>query len=226
MSRAPVVAIDGPAGAGKSTAARMVAERLGLLLVDTGALYRAVALVALEQGVDWGDGPALGAIARRLDLRFARGEGRPRLLVDGIDRSDDIRGEVISRGASRVSAHPEVREALLGVQRRMGQEGGVVMEGRDIGTVVLPDADVKVFLTASLDARTRRRHEELVGRGVSVEPDAVRAEIVERDARDSQRALAPLRQAADAVPVDTSELDVSDVVECLVRIVRERTATD
>ncbi len=221
MSRRPVVAIDGPAGAGKSTAARMLAERLGYVLIDTGALYRAVALVAKERGVDWSDGPALGEVARSLALEFGRAEGgRPPLYVDGVDRSADIRREDVSQGASRVSAFPEVRAALLDVQRRMGEAGGVVMEGRDIGTVVFPDAEVKVFLTASVEARARRRYEELVARGVQPDLSAVLREIEERDARDSGRAVAPLRQAPDAVLLDTSDLGLSDVVGRLVEIAR------
>ena len=221
MSRRPVVAIDGPAGAGKSTAARMLAERLGYVLIDTGALYRAVALVAKERGVDWSDGPALGEVARSLALEFGRAEGgRPPLYVDGVDRSADIRREDVSQGASRVSAFPEVRAALLDVQRRMGEAGGVVMEGRDIGTVVFPDAEVKVFLTASVEARARRRYEELVARGVQPDLSAVLREIEERDARDRGRAVAPLRQAPDAVLLDTSDLGLSDVVGRLVEIAR------
>lgn len=221
MSPRPVVAIDGPAGAGKSTAARMLAERLGYVLIDTGALYRAVALVAKERGVDWSDGPALGEVARSLALEFGRAEGgRPPLYVDGVDRSADIRREDVSQGASRVSAFPEVRAALLDVQRRMGEAGGVVMEGRDIGTVVFPDAEVKVFLTASVEARARRRHDELVARGVQPDLSAVLREIEERDARDSGRAVAPLRQAPDAVLLDTSDLGLSDVVGRLVEIAR------
>lgn len=231
MTRLPVIAIDGPAGAGKSTAARLLADRLGYVLIDTGALYRAVALVARERDLPWSDGPALGALARGLVLRFGAGESeRPPLFVDGVDRSADIRAEDISQGASRVSAHPEVREALLGVQRAMGREGGVVMEGRDIGTVVFPDADVKVFLTASVDARAARRSEELVARGVQRDIDAVRREIEERDERDTHRAVAPLRRAADAVYLDTSALGLDAVVDRLATlvadVVRARSATD
>ncbi len=222
MSRPPVIAIDGPAGAGKSTAARLLAERLGYVLIDTGALYRAVALVAKERDVDWSDGPALGEVARslRLECGRTRAGGRPPLYVDGEDRSIDIRREDISQGASRVSAFPEVRAALLDVQRRMGESGGIVMEGRDIGTVVFPDAEVKVFLTASVEARAQRRFDELVARGVQPDLSAVRDEILERDARDSGRAVAPLRQAPDAVRLDTSGLPLAAVVDRLVEIAR------
>jgi cytidylate kinase len=201
----------------------MLAEKLGLVLVDTGALYRAVALVARERGIDWDDGRAVGDVARSLDLRFgAAGAGRPALFVDGIDRSGEIRTELVSQGASRVSAHPEVRDALLEVQRGMGRAGGVVMEGRDIGTVVFPDADLKVFLTASLDARAGRRCDELRARGAVAELQSVREEIAARDARDSGRDVAPLRRAEDAELLDTSGMGIEEVVERLAERVRAK----
>jgi len=222
VSRArPVVAIDGPAGAGKSSCALRLAQALGFVLVDTGALYRGVALAALERGLDWSDATALGALTRGLDLRFESGpDGAPRLLVDGVDRSGDIRTQVIARGASRVSQHPEVREALLGLQRKLGSEGGVVLEGRDIGTVVFPDAEVKVFLTASVEVRGRRRYDELRARGEQPDLARIVAEIAERDAVDANRAVAPLRPAPDSVVVDTSTLPIDEAVAALVAHVR------
>ncbi|MDQ3032629.1 MAG: (d)CMP kinase [Myxococcota bacterium] len=219
-ARGPVVAIDGPAGAGKSTVSRGVAAQLGFALVDTGALYRAIALRAREEGISWQDGPALGALGAELELSFVDSPGGSRLLVDGRDRSGDIRTGEISQGASIVSQHAEVRAALLGLQRRLGAEGGVVLEGRDIGTVVFPDAEVKVFLTASDEERARRRQAELSGRGARAELDAVLAEIRERDHRDSSRPVAPLRVAPDAVRVDSTGLTLEQVVERIVEIVR------
>ncbi len=222
MSRArPVVAIDGPAGAGKSSCALRLAQALGFVLVDTGALYRGVALAAQQRDIDWSDGEALGALTRGLDLRFVSGpDGAPRLLVDGADRSGDIRTQDIARGASRVSQHPQVREALLGLQRRLGEDGGVVLEGRDIGTVVFPDAEVKLFLTASVEVRGRRRHDELLARGERPDLARIVAEIAERDAVDANRAVAPLRPAPDATVVDTSGLPMDEVVASLVAHVR------
>lgn len=218
-----VVALDGPAGAGKSTAARMLAERLDYVLVDTGALYRGVALAALDRGVSWDDGPALGSLVDALVLTFARdADGRQRLQIDARDRSGEIRTPQISDGASRVSRHREVRGSLLGLQRRLGEAGKVVLEGRDIGTVVFPDAEVKVFLTASDEARAQRRFDELSKAGHAVSFDEVLAEIRERDKRDSERDIAPLKPAGDAILMDTSGITLDEVVARLEAMVRAR----
>jgi CMP/dCMP kinase len=219
----PVIAIDGPAGAGKSSAARDLAERLGYVLVDTGALYRGTALAAFERGVDWDDGPALGELVDGLTLEFERDDNSAlKLLIDGVDRSLDIRTPHISTGASRVSRHAEVRRALLGLQRKLGARGGVVLEGRDIGTVVFPDAEVKVFMTASDEARARRRHAELTRSGHETELERVLLDIRERDRLDSERDIAPLRAAPDAVLVDTSDLLLSEVLDQLEALVKSR----
>jgi cytidylate kinase len=221
----PVVAIDGPAGAGKSTVARLVAERLGYVLLDTGALYRTVALAAERAGVPWDDADAVSAYAEKLAQERAvqlerAPDGTLRSMLSGEDVSGSIRTLSIGQGASKVSAVPGVRAALLALQRNAGEGGGVVLEGRDIGTVVFPDAEVKVFLTASVEVRARRRFEELVGRGERPEMERVREEVIERDQRDSTRAVAPLKQAPDAIVLDSSALEVSDVVGQIVERVR------
>lgn len=215
MSRcvsAPIVAIDGPAGAGKSTVARQLARRLGFSMIDTGAIYRSVALVAQRRGVSWDDDEALREmLAGGLGLEF-QGD---RVLVGGEDVSEAIRTPEISRGASVVSARPVVRKALLQLQRDLGRAAtrGAVLEGRDIGTVVFPDAEVKFFLTASDEARAGRRHAELLERGLSVPIAEVLADQRRRDRDDSERAIAPLRPAADAIRVETTGLDLEAVVE-------------
>jgi CMP/dCMP kinase len=221
--RAPVVAIDGPAGAGKSTAARELARRLGFTLVDTGALYRGVALAAFERGVDWEDAAALGRLVDGLDIALVRGpDGASLLYLDGVERASDIRTPHISTGASRVSRHGPVRRGLLDLQRRLGAQGGVVLEGRDIGTVVFPDAEVKVFLTASDEARAERRALELSRAGHEVDREQVLRDIRERDRADSERDLAPLRAAPDALLVDTSGLPLESVIDELVTIVKSK----
>jgi cytidylate kinase len=217
-----IVAIDGPAGAGKSTAARLLAQRLGYALLDTGAIYRTMALRARERGVAWDDGPGVAALADGLDIAF-RLEGKiNRVFADGQDVTAAIRTPEMSDGASRVSALPEVRAALLGLQRRIGAGGGVVVEGRDIGTVVFPAAEAKFFLTASTDERARRRVAELTAAGRPVDAGATRAEIIARDERDSTRAAAPLRKADDAVEIDSSALDAEAVVARMAEIVTAR----
>jgi cytidylate kinase len=221
--RPPVVAIDGRSASGKSTVAREVAARLGFRHVDTGAMYRSVALAALRRGVPLDDADALAALAASLEIDLRATAAGSRVVVDGEDVTEAIRAPEVGDAASVVSAVPGVRAALVARQRRLGQGGGVVVEGRDIGTVVFPDAEVKVFLDASLDERARRRYEELVARGVHVGLDEVRRQQAERDRRDETRAVSPLRPAADAVVIDTTGRDAQEVIAEIVRLVRERT---
>jgi cytidylate kinase len=220
--RSFVVAIDGPAGAGKSTAARKLAARLGYAFLDTGAIYRTVALAARRAGIDWADGPSVARLAAGLGITFVADAGVNRVLLDGADVTAEIRTPEISDGASRVSAHGEVRAALLGLQRRLGAAGGVVAEGRDVGTVVFPDAPAKFFLTASEDERARRRAAELAAAGRQADTAAVLRDMKERDERDSTRAVAPLRKAADAIELDSSGLAPDEVVERMAAEVRSR----
>ena len=222
MRRRPIVAIDGPAGAGKSTVERRLADRLGYTLVDTGALYRAVALAARRAGVAWDDEANVVAVARRLEasrslLLVPDAEKGVRVMLDGADVSEAIRTPDMGMGASRVSAIGGVRAALLDLQRQAGENGGVVLEGRDIGTVVFPDAEVKFFLTASPEVRAKRRYDELVERGQQVDFAATLAEVKTRDENDTNRPIAPLRRADDAVLVDSSDRAVDDIVEEMAR---------
>ena len=222
----PIVAIDGPAGAGKSTVARRLAAQLGYVLVDTGAMYRAVALAAARAGVPWNDGERVAGLARGIvgahSLVFERdGKLGVRVKLEGEDVSEAIRTPDIAQGASTVSAHGEVRAVLLDLQRQAGEGGGVVLEGRDIGTVVFPDAEVKFFLTASPEVRARRRHEELVAKGQNVTFDETLADVKERDARDEGRAVAPLRKAEGAVLVDSTPMTIDETVSFMLAKVRE-----
>ncbi|MBC8131949.1 MAG: (d)CMP kinase [Deltaproteobacteria bacterium] len=217
-----VVSIDGPAGAGKSTVARILAERLGYDLLDTGAIYRTLALLAFRNGTPWDDGPRVAALANGLDIRFVLQNGINQVWVNGADVSPDIRTGEISDGASRVSALPEVRAALLELQRQLGAAGGVVVEGRDIGTVVFPDAEAKFFLTATVEERARRRTAELRAGGRAADEQAVLLDIVARDLRDTTRVVAPLRPAADAVEIDSSGMNAAEVVERMFDLVRSR----
>jgi cytidylate kinase len=214
-----VIAIDGPAGAGKSTVARALANRLGYFLLDTGAIYRTLALAASRAGIDFADGEALGRLADTLPIRF---DESGRVFLGDEDVSTEIRTPAMSQGASTVSAHPQVRQALLGLQRKLAARGRCVVEGRDIGTVVLPWAPLKIFLTASPEVRARRRYDELTARGQSVDYASTLAELRERDQRDSSRPVAPLKQAEDAVLLDTSELEESAVLDRMEALARAR----
>jgi cytidylate kinase len=212
MTMKPTIAIDGPAGAGKSTVSRRLAQELGLRYVDTGAMYRVVGVLAAAQGVDCADAPALAALCDGLELRFEEGDGGVRTIANGRDLSTAIRTAAAGQLASKVSTVPVVRERLVALQRGMAAGGGVVMEGRDIGTVVLPDATVKIYLIASAAERGRRRADELSARGEAADVARVTREIEERDQRDQGRAHSPLRPADDAVVVDTSSEGVDAVV--------------
>jgi cytidylate kinase len=214
-----VVAIDGPAGAGKSTASRALAERLGYGYVDTGAMYRAVGVLAAERGVAVDDDGALASLVA--GLSFELREGGTALAVDGRDVSSAIRRADAGELASRVSTRPVVRERLVALQRALGAAGGVVMEGRDIGTVVFPDAPVKLYLTAAPAERARRRAAELRARGEEVDEAALAEDLAARDRRDSGREHAPLRAAADARLIDTTHLSLDEVVERMAQVVTE-----
>ena len=225
-----IVAIDGPAGAGKSSAARRVASRLGFAMVDTGAIYRTVALAATRRGIALDDDVALAALLPELEIHFSPSPGGgQRVLLGEDDVSVEIRTPPISLGASKVSARPVVRAGLLDLQRRLAcapENRGAVLEGRDIGTVVFPDADAKFFLTASAEERAGRRHAELSAKGDSSSYDEVLADQRRRDKDDSERAIAPLRPAEDARIVDTSGVPLEAVVETLVAEVEARLASE
>lgn len=224
MERRLAIAVDGPGSSGKGTVARGVARALGYQYVDTGAMYRAVALIARRRGIGWDDAGAIGELASHLRFRFHWDGDILRIVVDDEDLTRVIRADDVGQGASRISRYPEVRSALLGLQRALGAGGGVVMDGRDIGTVVLPGADLKIFLDASLEERARRRHEELLRRGEMVHLDEVRAALDARDRQDRERATAPLVAAPDATHIDTTELTIPRAIDVVLGLVRERVA--
>lgn len=217
------IAIDGPAGAGKSTLARALARELGYLYVDTGAIYRTVALRAREAGADPSAPEQVAPLLEDLDLRMDYGgDGVQRMYLSGRDVTEAIRENEVSALASQVAALPAVREFLLEFQRKQAREHNVVMDGRDIGTVVLPQAGVKIFLTAAPEARARRRTAELLQRGQDADFDEILREIRQRDEQDESRPVAPLRQAEDAALLDTTNLDLKGSLEALLTLVRER----
>ncbi|MBN2800545.1 MAG: (d)CMP kinase [Deltaproteobacteria bacterium] len=212
LQRPLSIAVDGPASSGKGTVARGVAAALGYAWIDTGAMYRSVALVARRHGIAWDDPVRLGRAAQGLHLQLIPDAAGLRILVDGEDVTEAIRTPEIGKGASEVSRFGAVRDALLALQRRLGEQGGVVMDGRDIGTVVLPDADLKIYLDASLEARATRRHAEQLAKGAQQHLDEVREAIAARDAQDMGREVAPLRAAEDAVVLDTTDLTVEQAI--------------
>jgi cytidylate kinase len=217
-----IVAIDGPAGAGKSTLAKRIAERLGFIYINTGAMYRAVALWALRLGVELSDMHRLEQLAKEAQIELAASDGR--VLLNGEDVSESIRDVRVAEAASKVSAVPGVRRALLRLQREIAQKSNVVMEGRDIGTVVFPQAQVKIFLDAEPAERVRRRTRELQAEGHRSDAEAIASDLKTRDERDRKRKEAPLVQAPDAELVDTTGMSLDDVEEVLLRLVRARTS--
>ena len=216
------IAIDGPAGAGKSTLARKLAEQLGYIYVDTGAIYRTVALKALWEKADPADPAQVVPLLEGLEIHMGYEDGVQKMYLEGEDVSGAIRRHKVSGAASQVSAIPEVRAFLLEFQRKLARESSVVMDGRDIGTVVLPNAGVKIFLTAAPEARARRRLLELEQRGETADFDTILRDIKERDYQDEHRPIAPLKQAADAVLLDTTDLDLGQSMSCLLALVKEK----
>ncbi len=208
-----VIAVDGPSGAGKSTTARLLAKRLGYLYIDTGAMYRAVGWKAKQESIDPADEEKLSGLCRRTEVAIKKDNSDPRVYIDGRDVTGAIRTPEMGMMASAVSKSPSVRARLLTLQRDLGKNGGVVMDGRDIGTVVFPDADIKFFLDASPEERGRRRYLELRSKGMDVDPARIAREIKERDEQDSGRSLAPLRRADDALVIDSTALDIEAVLD-------------
>jgi CMP/dCMP kinase len=218
----PIVAIDGPVGSGKSTTARLAAKQLGFLYIDTGAMYRAVTVAVLDRGIEPEDEETVAAILPGLEVSLAITDKGQRTMLNGCDVSDRIRDLDVTRAVSAVSAQKAVRDRMTELQRKLGAAGGVVMEGRDIGTVVFPDAEVKIFVDASLEVRARRRLRDFQAKGVSMTLEDLMREVAERDRANSERAIAPLRQAPDAIYLETSAMGLEEQAGAIVEIVRRK----
>lgn len=221
-----IVAIDGPAGAGKSTVAKRLAEELGYTYMDTGAMYRAFAWKVMQEAIDLADEKILRKVLQETKIDLKKDNGRLKVFLDGVDITDRIRTPELSQTASKVSTLRAVRERMVELQRAMGREGGVVVEGRDIGTVVFPKAEVKIYLDASSEERARRRFEELRAQGKEINLKETLKEMDERDRRDQEREVAPLRKAEDAVVIDSTQLDAEGVMERIMQEVTNKLSPD
>ena len=215
------IAIDGPAGAGKSTAAKLVAKELGFIYIDTGALYRSIGVAALRKGYDTTDAEKVNSLLPEISLSLKFVDGEQRVILNGEDVSREIRLPEASMAASNVSAIPEVRAFLLEMQKKLARENNCLMDGRDIGTVILPDAELKIFLTASAEIRAERRYKELIEKGTPKDYDELLSEIKQRDHNDSHRAVAPLKPAVDAYMLDSSDMSLEEVVTKIVSLAKE-----
>lgn len=222
---APVVTIDGPGGSGKGTIARLLADKLGWHLLDSGAIYRLAAMAAMERGIDPVDTPELIECCQQLNVEFQQSaNGEEQILLDGEDVSLLLRDEATGDAASKIAVIPAVRESLLARQRQFRQAPGLVADGRDMGTVVFPEAPCKIFLTASLQERVKRRHKQLKGQGISISIDALFQDMAKRDDRDANREVSPLKPAEDSVTVDCSTLSIEAVLDSVLEIVRKQVA--
>lgn len=226
MGKRLIIAIDGPAGSGKSTVSRILAEKISYMYLDTGLLYRAVAYKAMQGKISLNDDDALRKLCEGIAILPETGSINMRVLIDGEDVSDKVRTEEIGMLASSVSANPAVRDALLFTQRSAGMDGGIVAEGRDMGTVVFPGADVKFFLVADVDERAKRRYLQLKDNGVPADPVEIRKGLVTRDSQDTQREIAPLKPAEDSVVIDSTEIDAGQVVDRMIIVLEKRTKAD
>lgn len=218
MNTIPVIAIDGPSASGKGTVAQLVAEKLGYHYLDSGALYRIVALAAHQEEISWDEENDIAELVPRLDIRFKDGE----IFLDDQNISEDIRTEFMGQGASQVAAHPKVRAALTNLQHSFRKAPGLVADGRDMATVIFPDANAKIFLTASAEVRADRRYQQIIKKGIAADYEAILKDLQDRDARDRQRSVAPLQQAKDAALLDTSHLNIEQAVNKALEIIQSQ----